>query len=92
MTDEGKTTRRDIRSDHRFGHAAPSDAGEKQGVFRTEISKTPGFRTDDAEIAARGGLRPVRQDQLYVIAGSARRDLTIGCDGAATGMSSTPST
>src|SRR5205823_14585122 len=64
-----KPTCRDIRSDHRFRHAAPADAREKQGVLRTEISKAPSFRTDDSEVASCRGLRPVRQDQLDVIAG-----------------------
>lgn len=45
---------RKVSANHRLGHVAPTDAGQKQGMLGAQIGETPRLDTHHPEIAILG--------------------------------------
>jgi hypothetical protein len=61
-----KPSRFDVGAHHRFGHSAPSEATEKELVFRAYVTDAPGVEADHPEVLTLTG-GSVRKYQLHEI-------------------------
>jgi len=63
----------EVIANDRFGHIAPADAGQQQGVLGAQIRQTPRLGAEHTKIVALGERRAIGEHQLRMVSrGSGR--------------------